>query len=91
MDQIHCEAAQTFLLAQEKWQEGAGTWERQKRQQRVLAGLLALDNSKCSWNYHIMWSCYIPRDALNMGIKKYYMSSCTCPSHRKTASFSALW
>lgn len=91
MDQIHCEAAQTFLLAQGKQQEGAGTWERQKKQQRDLAGLLALDNSKCSWNYHIMWNCYIPRDCLNIGIKKYSMTSCTCPSHRKTRGFSVLW
>lgn len=43
MDQICCEAAQTFLLAQRRWQEGAGTWEGQKRQQRALAELLALD------------------------------------------------
>lgn len=91
-DQILCEAAQTFLLAEGKQQEGAGTWERQKRQQRDLAGLLALDNSKCSWNYHVMWNCDIPRDCLNIGIKKYSMTSCTCPTHpRKTRGFPVLW
>ena len=91
MDQIDSEVAQTFLLARGKLQEGAGTWERQKRQQRVLAGLLAPDKSDCSWNCHVIWSCYVPRDRLNIGIKKYSITSRTRPSHKKTMGFSVLW
>lgn len=55
-----------------------------------MAGLLALDNSTCSWNYHVMWSCYVLRDRLNIGIKTYSMTSCTCPSDRKTTVFFCL-
>lgn len=73
------------------WHRGGGRKEqapgRDRKGNKGLWQSSWLLTTWYSWNYHVMWSCYVPRDQLNIEITKFSMTSCTCPSHTKTTDF----